>query len=181
LQVIAQSSGGDVRGHAHGATNLTSAGYRHLRRDPDFLNRDPDLASLRNNQEWEGLIEQLTSESRDYLNMVNPQLYELFKQDQLDRIFIDWSKPEQWRAIGPRDRQRSAELAQILQARELSTAEDYFHAGQMLMHGRDSTEYFRAGTLAREAMRLDSGSRGDVSPVRSASSEKPRPPAKTVG
>jgi len=136
--------------------SLETAGYRHLRRNPDFLNRDPDLGSLRNSKEWEDLVEQLTAERRDYVKTVNPRLYELFMQDQLDRIFVDWSKPEEWRAMGLRDKQRGADLAQIVEARELSTAEDYFYAGLMLMHGRDSTNYLRARTLAREAMRLDS-------------------------
>ena len=131
--------------------SLGTAPIGDLRRDPDFLNRDPDFSWLHQSPEWKRMIGKLSAERSEYLKSTHPKLYELFIGDQADLIFRDWSKPGKENAI--RRRERRLELDKILERGELSQPDDFYFAALLLAHSpKGSSDYLEAGKLAREGV-----------------------------
>jgi hypothetical protein len=88
----------------------------------------------------------------------NPELKELYEQDQADRQGgfegIDW--PE----VSRRDSLRRERVRELLAADAVRTSEDYRHAAMVFQHGSDTTAARMAYELARTAVDLDSTNEG---------------------
>ena len=87
----------------------------------------------------------------------NEALRQLYEADQQDRQ-IDFSRlsEEELRAIDQRDAEHRAQVEAMLEAGDVRTAEDYYHAAMVFQHGGDSTAYRKAYEAARQAVALDS-------------------------
>ena len=83
---------------------------------------------------------------------VSEELAKLYQADQADRD-SDWSKlsPQEFEALQARDRQRRERVREIVRARQLSTADDYFYAATILQHGNEPQHFLLAHVLANIA------------------------------
>jgi acetyl esterase len=133
---------------------LAAAPMGDLRRDPDVLRREPDLAPLHETKEWQRMIRRLTAEREKYLKTVNPRIYELFKDDQMDLAFLDWSDQEAVKRMSQRRGERRTELDRILASgQSLSADDDYFCALLIEHTAKDAEDSERSNRLAEEAVR----------------------------
>lgn len=82
----------------------------------------------------------------------NAALKALYDADQSGRSSksIDWSK------LGPEDAQRRDEVHRMLDAGEVRTANDYWHAAMVFQHGLTPDDYLLAHVLAVDAISLGS-------------------------
>ena len=80
----------------------------------------------------------------------NAKLTELFKVDQIARQGknIDWAK------LRVEDEGRRQELHKMIDAGELRTAVDYFHAALIYQHGQNADDFLLAHVLAVDSMGL---------------------------
>ncbi len=87
----------------------------------------------------------------------NEELRQLYEADQQDRQ-IDFSRlsEEELRAIDQRDAEHRAQVEAMLEAGEVRTAEDYYHAAMIFQHGGDSTAYRLAHEMSKRAYTMDS-------------------------
>jgi tetratricopeptide (TPR) repeat protein len=127
-----------------------AAGYK----DVDHLQQDPDLHALRNDPRWAEVVEKAQIQLQAYLQTINVELYELFKQDQADRM----QEQIDWEALRERDRQRHARVLQMLEEGVVKAADDLYHAAMILHHFDDSTSHRMARDLAQQAIVLDPAS-----------------------
>lgn len=81
----------------------------------------------------------------------NSRLAELYTQDQVDRESDD---EVHWQGVTRRDVERRAEVRRILDAGDVRTAADQYHAAMVFQHGEDSTDFRRAHELASTAERM---------------------------
>ena len=84
----------------------------------------------------------------------NPKLATLYEQDQADRAGgadgIDWV------VVSRRDSLRRAQVDSLLDAGQVQTTKDYYHAAMVFQHGSDTTAARKAYELARQSVKLDS-------------------------
>jgi hypothetical protein len=80
----------------------------------------------------------------------NPELAQLFRQDQADREAADID----WKAVGPRDEARRARVHALLDAGTVRSAADYYRAAMVFQHGETLADYRLANALATLAMAL---------------------------
>lgn len=80
----------------------------------------------------------------------NVQLTQLFRVDQAARQGknIDWPK------LSAEDEVRRQEVHRMLDAGEVRTASDYFHAALVFQHGKEPDDYLLAHVLAVNAISL---------------------------
>jgi tetratricopeptide (TPR) repeat protein len=125
-------------------------GYHEVR----WLQTDSDLQSLRNDDRWPDLIERCNTANQVYLQSINRELYQIFQEDQGDRLnddeHLDWSR------INERDAQRRARVKEMLDSGMVIGVDDYYHAAMIFQHGTDSSSYRLAHDLALRAAELDS-------------------------
>lgn len=79
----------------------------------------------------------------------NAEMAAIFKADQEDRrdpVAIDWA------IVGERDRQRRERTQALLEAGQLASGEDFYHAAFVFQHGGSPENYLKAHTLAMAAM-----------------------------
>lgn len=128
----------------------TAAGFRHV----EHMKKDSDLTALQTEPGWQQAIAAAQANQDAYLKAVNAELYQLFEQDQLDRQGqIDW------KLVSPRDEQRRARVAAILDRAEAKVSADYFHAAMVFQHGSKPEDFARAHELASKAAELDPSNR----------------------
>lgn len=77
----------------------------------------------------------------------NPELAEMFRQDQSDRT----TQPIDWEAVEQRDRERRERAQALMTEGRLRTAADHYHAAMLFQHGGDSDSYRLAYALATVA------------------------------
>jgi hypothetical protein len=122
-------------------------------RDPDHLERDPDLAGLRGDRRWRAIVDRAGSNRQRYQASSNGELKQLFEADQGDRRKgsdqIDWAR------VNERDRARRARVGDILAGGGARHADDYYHAAMVLQHGDKVEDYQRAHQLAMNAVEID--------------------------
>lgn len=82
----------------------------------------------------------------------NAALQAMYDADQSARSgkTIDWSK------LGPEDAKRRTEVHRMLEAGEVRTANDYWHAAMVFQHGQAADDYLLAHVLAVDAISLGS-------------------------
>lgn len=78
----------------------------------------------------------------------NPELAQLFRQDQADRDAADID----WNAVGPRDQARKTRVQALLEAGAVRSAADHYHAAMVFQHGDSLADYRLANALAVLAM-----------------------------
>jgi len=81
----------------------------------------------------------------------NPELTLLYLADEADRETdeIDWNY------VYPRDQQRRARVAELLDSNRVQTAADYHNAAMIFQHGNDSIDFGMAVKLMRKAIELN--------------------------
>ena len=75
------------------------------------------------------------------------ELHEIYGADQADRE----SQPIDWSVVNPRDEERRALVAGILNGAETLCPEDLYHAAMVFQHGRAPQHYLLAQVLASAA------------------------------
>jgi len=77
----------------------------------------------------------------------------LAEQDQDDRAeYLKSPTPENWRYVTERDKLRRVRIVEIMQEEKLSTADDYFNAGLIMIHGISTEEFILSHVFAMAAM-----------------------------
>ncbi len=77
----------------------------------------------------------------------------LAEQDQDDRAeYLKSPTPENWQYVTERDRLRRVRIVEIMQAEKLSTANDYFNAGLIMIHGISTEEFILSHVFAMAAL-----------------------------
>jgi len=136
------------------------AAFNSLRRaldrgfkDSSHMEKDADLASLRGDPRWAGLVTQAQAKQDAYLKTLNTELYQLFKEDQGDRVGGDAKKD--WKEVEARDTRRRERVTRILEAGGAKVSDDYFHAAMVFQHGPKAEDAQQAHQLALKAAELD--------------------------
>ena len=82
----------------------------------------------------------------------NPELIEIYKNDQADRLAenIDWS------VLNKNDSLREVRIYELLDSNKVRTSADYNNAAMIFQHGEDSIAYGMAVKLMRKSIELDS-------------------------
>lgn len=76
----------------------------------------------------------------------------LAEQDQNDRAeYLKSPTPENWHYVTERDKLRRARILELMQEEKLSTADDYFNAGLIMIHGISTEELILSHVLAMAA------------------------------
>jgi TonB family protein len=82
----------------------------------------------------------------------NPRLRELYEQDQADRRGTATLSPD----VDRRDAERRRAVRFLLDAAQVRTAADHYHAAMIFQHGSDSTDHRLAHELAARAEAMGS-------------------------
>lgn len=93
----------------------------------------------------------VASEVRD-----NQRLSDIFEADQASRT----RHPIDWEAMVKQDRERRAEVLDMIRNGSVRTALDYFNAALVFQHGETLEDYRLAFALAKISATLDPGFRG---------------------
>ncbi|WP_449448039.1 hypothetical protein [Thermomonas brevis] len=78
----------------------------------------------------------------------NPELAQLFQQDQADRSTTDID----WNAVTQRDQARRERVKALLDAGAVRSAADHYHAAMVFQHGDSLADFRLANALATLAM-----------------------------
>jgi tetratricopeptide (TPR) repeat protein len=116
-----------------------------------YLQKDPDLSSLRSDPRWDGVVARSEANFRKRFSDSNRELWSIRDDDQEDR---ETEKPD-WEAIRKRDLRRRARVREILAADGVTTAMDYYNAALVMQHGDSAEEYRQAYDLAMRAVAID--------------------------
>ena len=116
------------------------------------LEKDPDLASLRDDPRWKNVIARSQSNWTKKFGDSNRELWSIMEADQADRE----STPADVKAAAERDRTRRKQVATLIAAAGLKTSMDHFNAALVMQHGENSDDYRKAHDLALRAVELDS-------------------------
>lgn len=82
----------------------------------------------------------------------NPFLASLVEQDQEERgEYLQSPSPEKWQEVTERDKIRRARVIELMQGDKLHTANDYFGAGLIMLHGDTKAESTLAHVFAMAA------------------------------
>lgn len=123
-------------------------------RDAEHMQRDTDLASLRDDLRWSEAVADAEANFAAYAATVNAELMEMYTADQAER-FAAMEGEVEWRTVAENDAARRARAYEMIEAGELEAAADYFHAAMILQHGQTSDDYALARDLAEQAIALD--------------------------
>jgi len=85
---------------------------------------------------------------------MNKKIRELFEADQKERKYHPQYGTEEYKALRERDRRRRERAQTLINADELSSPEDYYHAAMIFQHGEDLHEIWLAYTLANKSAEL---------------------------
>jgi tetratricopeptide (TPR) repeat protein len=127
-------------------------GYKHS----NWMAQDSDLVSLHDDPRWNEVYARCKKQYDAYLKTINMQLYLLFQADQSDRF--NYREGQDWGEIARKDSLRQEKVARMIDDGQLKVSDDYYHAGMIFHHGRDSTAYKIAEWLANKALEMDSTS-----------------------
>jgi len=82
----------------------------------------------------------------------NLNLVSLCEEDQGDRgEYLKSPTPEHWKKVTDRDLLRRARVVEIMQQNEMHTADDFFHAGLIMLHGFTTEESILGHVFAMAA------------------------------
>lgn len=93
-----------------------------------------------------------TEEKNQKLLIDNPELIEIYQNDQSDRQ----SDSIDWIIVSKRDSLREIRIYQLLELDKVQTSQDYQNAAMVFQHGRDSVAYKMAVDLMQKSIELDS-------------------------
>lgn len=114
------------------------------------LEQDTDLAALKKDPRWAGVLKAIDEGHAQRLATLNAELARIFEADQADRQGqIDWAQ------VKPRDEAREKRVEEILAAGEAKVAADFFHAAMVFQHGSTPAHAQRAHDLSMQALKLD--------------------------
>jgi len=82
----------------------------------------------------------------------NPELVEIFKSDQADRMAANFDR----NILDINDSLRKARIYELLDSNKVLTSADYNNAALIFHHGEDSVDYQMAVKLMRKSIELDS-------------------------
>lgn len=82
----------------------------------------------------------------------NPEIIEIYKNDQADRQTMDIA----WQIVSKNDSLREIRIYQLLDSNKIRTSNDYQNAAMIFQHGGDSTAYGMAVKFMRKSIELDS-------------------------
>ena len=122
----------------------------------NWMAQDSDLVSLHDDPRWNEVYSRCKKQYDAYLKTINMQLYLLFQADQSDRF--NYREGQDWGEIARKDSLRQEKVARMIDNGQLKVSDDYYHAGMIFHHGRDSTAYKIAEWLANKSLELDSTS-----------------------
>ena len=126
-------------------------------RDVQHLEQDADIGSLHDDCRWRPLLQRVRDNRARHLASRNPELRQLYEQDQGDRKVgtanIDWAR------LNQRDVAREARVREILASGGARIADDYYHAAMVLQHGEGAADFRLANELALKAVELEPGHR----------------------
>jgi hypothetical protein len=121
-------------------------GWRNLA----HLDSDTDLTSLHDDPRWTKILAAAAANRTAYLATVNAELLNMYEEDQGDRSGqIDWA------LVGPRDESRRLRVKEMLEAGEVVSADDHYHAAMVLQHGSTPDDFKLAHELSLQAAELD--------------------------
>jgi hypothetical protein len=84
---------------------------------------------------------------------VDSEIASLAEQDQNDRgEYLKSPTPEKWNQVTERDKLRRARVVELMQEEKISTADDYFNAGLIMIHGDTTEDSIMSHVLAMAAM-----------------------------
>ena len=86
---------------------------------------------------------------------MNSELESLYEADKKERVHQPKVNTSEYKAMRTRDQERRARVMEIVAANELDTAEDYYHAAQIMHHGDTPEDARNAYLLALRASQLD--------------------------
>lgn len=75
----------------------------------------------------------------------NAEMTAIFVADQAAR---DHPSKIDWNILGPQDRARRARTQALLEAGQLNSADDFYHAAYVFQHGDDPEDFLKAHALA---------------------------------
>ncbi|WP_394846159.1 hypothetical protein LZC95_01690 [Pendulispora brunnea] len=109
---------------------------------------------LADDPQWASFVTEFKPACAAYLNSINGELRDIYHADQDDRR----AAPEKidWKVVNPRDAARRERVRQLEAAKQLRTADDYYHAAMVFQHGIDESSHATAFHFARHAVELDS-------------------------
>ena len=124
--------------------------------NPAQLEKDPDLASLRNDPRWPDVIARSNANFDKTLGESNRDLIRMMMDDQADRQsdHIDWS------VVGKRDEERRSRVRRIIAAGGAHTARDFTAASLVMQHGDGPDDYRMAHELVMKAIALNPNDKG---------------------
>jgi len=85
---------------------------------------------------------------------MNQELRSLYQADQQERVDQPKVNTVEYNAMRVRDQQRRERVRELVAANGLSTAEDYYHAAQIMNHGDTPDDAQQAHILALRASEL---------------------------
>lgn len=142
------SRGGDIEQ----AFSLLDKSVANGLRQTDLIQTDKDLAPMRGDPRWAGIVTAVRAQEQAYLQTINRELYAMYKADQAARTGgtnIDWS------VVSREDAERRERTAAFIDRGGLSVGDDYYHAAMIFQHGDKPEHYSLANELARKAVELD--------------------------
>jgi tetratricopeptide (TPR) repeat protein len=115
-----------LAGNVERAFELLDLSLERGWRDVSHLEADTDLAKLRADERWKTILQKATAARAAYAKTMNEEL-----EARLKRV------------------------KEIVEADEVKTADDFYHAAMVLQHGRDPEDYKLAHELSLKAAELD--------------------------
>mgnify|MGYP005620298657 CR=1 FL=1 len=122
--------------------------------DIDLLRRDTDLEILRGDARWEDTVARAEAAAQAYLDSINQEVRDLFRQDQADRHPPKGEEID-WDVVTPRDEARRKRVHEMIAAGELHAADDFYHAAMVLQHSRELDDFMTVHELCRKAAEMD--------------------------
>jgi len=88
---------------------------------------------------------------KDQIHENNPELSEIYNNDQADRK----TNSINWDEVSKRDSLRRVRVRQLLDSNLVRTSMDFQNAAMVFQHGRDTTDYGMAVKLMKKSIELD--------------------------
>jgi hypothetical protein len=84
----------------------------------------------------------------------NPELTELFMQDQKDRETTNWNSPVEAQSVAKKDDERRTRVQQLSELGDIKSAEDFYHSAMIFQHGETPEDFLQAHEFAKKSAEL---------------------------
>jgi hypothetical protein len=130
--------------------SAAAAGFHGVRQ----AGADIDLKALRADPRWAPWLDRIRAQQAVHLAGVNREIFDLFEEDQADRpndpnVKVDWA------AVVEHDRAHRQRVRELIDARTLRVADDYYDAAMIFQHGDSAADFALAHQLCLKASELD--------------------------